>query len=330
VHARWTTWVFAAVAAAGALPADPARADCPVTLIGDPDTVGRVARALAAFGGEDGACVSLRATCSADPEHLGGIVVELQDAFGRAAHRTVASVDGAVALLVSWSRRPVPLSPPGATPPQPAIAAAPPTAEATLTAHAEAAPVPAPILVDPRVDQPPRPVFAHDRQLELRVAVIGAPAEGQVAYDVDAAFVRRNGILRYGVDLRTVATTGGDRFLYTPEATYDMLTSLVSLDASGVLGVVIGTGRLLGHAEVALGGAVIGGTANGGKLVYQTQGLHVGARAAVDLRLAGTLWLELGAGWDGLRHIGPSGDESVFLSDWATTPHLDAGFMWVL
>lgn len=307
----------AAVIGAGAA----AHAECPVTLAGDPDTVVRVQHALVAFGGDDAACVSLRATCSADPEHAGGIVLELQDAFGRSAHRTVASIDGAVAMLVSWSRRPVPLDPTEDHAPPPHTVA---VADTTLTAHA--APAPAPDGYDTYVDRPPEPLLDHDRQIEIRVQTIGAPVAGKTAFDVDVATVRRRGILRYGVDLRLIESSGNDYQLIDGSA----LSSLFSFDASGVLGVVLGKGRLLGHAEAAVGATTVAGVSSENSPVYQTQGLRVGARGAFAVRVVGTMWLELGGGWDGLLRVGPQSANSAFHREWLATPHLDAGFLWVL
>lgn len=316
VRARWT-WVIAAVIGAGGV----ARAECPVTLAGDPDTVGRVEHALAAFGGDDAACVSLRATCAADPEHLGGIEIELHDAFGRSAHRTVASVDGAVALLVSWSRRPLPIT----EPPQLAFAAQPPAAEATLTAHREAAP--AASLDDAVVDRPAQPLFDNARQLELRFEVIGAPEKGRLALNVDGAYVHRRGLLRYGVDFRLVETSGSDLLLPVEDVTLD---TVLSFDATGVFGLVAGHGRWLTHVEGNLGAAVVGGVTSQDRPVYQTQGLRVGARGGANYRLVGSLWLEVGFGWDGLLRVGPQSSESKFHSEWLATPHIDTGLMWVL
>jgi hypothetical protein len=311
--------VIAAVIGVGA--AVPARASCPVTLNGDPDTVVRVAHALSAFGSDDAACVSLHATCSADPDHQGGIVLEVQDAFGRSTTRTVASIDGAVALLVSWSRRPLPFTPP----PELALVAAPPAAETAVTAHPAAAP--AASLDDALADHPAQPLFDHDRQLELRFQVIGAPEKGQLALNVDGAYVHRNGLLRYGVDFRLAETSGNNLVLPIEDVALD---TVISFDATGVFGLVAGKGRWITHIEANLGAGVVGGITSQDHPVYQTQGMRVGARGGANYRLVGSLWLEVGLGWDGLLRVGPQSNESKFHSEWLATPHIDTGLLWVL
>ena len=237
--------------------ADLARASCAVALDGDTETVARIELALAAFPDDPTACVALRVICD---RRRGEITVELQDELGRSAHRSFASPDGAAAFLISWSRRPLAFD------------------AAALARSTD----------PPPAEPPPDPLGG-----EFRFTYLRAVGGEQAATSATAAVVRRDGIWRYGGDLRLVAA---------PARYDDMLPVLwVASDVEATAGIELGwldRVRLRGELAGGAGYATLLALSSSSAPSSRTVGVHAGLRASVASRLASAIWLEAGIGWD--------------------------------
>lgn len=285
----------AAIASAGARPA---RADCGVTLEGDPEVLAAIRIELAGFPDQPGdECVAVEVTCRAVD---GRVALALRDELGRSQLRVFASPAGAAAFVISWSRRPrVPLGPLG-----------------PLEAGHERALPEAKVVGDLR---PETDRGGWRPEVEFGLVLVPRQYMDMKRFIVlQPSLIRRRGPWRYGVSLRALSNRESSDYWY------------LAVEALGTVGVE----RSWRHAiyargELTAGPAVLGATVSGPPLEYVGAGVVAGGRAVLGARF-GPFAFELGAGFHAIEPVGPVGSADPFGENTSFThTHLDAGIRWV-